>query len=66
MESPATPELFLIGNQFLDLRHSVGKEATMAFSKPVGDNACKGAVKKRTQLKNALTKTEIKRDKKGG
>jgi hypothetical protein len=29
----------------------------MAVNKPVGDNARKGAVKKRTQLKNPLTKT---------
>ena len=27
----------------------------MAASKPVGDNARKGAVKKRTQLRNKLT-----------
>ncbi|HZP64137.1 MAG TPA: hypothetical protein VFB28_12045 [Terriglobales bacterium] len=32
----------------------------MAVNKPVGDNARKGAVKKRTQLKNPLTKTETK------
>jgi hypothetical protein len=38
----------------------------MAVNKPVGDNARKGAVKKRTQLKNPLTKTAIKRDKAGG
>jgi putative protein kinase ArgK-like GTPase of G3E family len=41
-------------------------EAAMAVNKPVGDNARKGAVKKRTQLKNALTKTSTKRHKKGG
>jgi hypothetical protein len=41
-------------------------EATMAVNKPVGDNARKGAVKKRTQLKNPLTKTSTKRNKKGG
>jgi hypothetical protein len=29
-------------------------EAAMAVNKPVGDNARKGAVKKRTQLKTAL------------
>lgn len=29
----------------------------MAVNKPLGDNARKGAVKKRTQLKNPLTKT---------
>jgi hypothetical protein len=38
----------------------------MAVNKPVGDKARKGAVKKRTQLKNPLTQTEIKRNKKGG
>ena len=36
----------------------------MAVNKPVGDNARKGAVKKRTQLKNPVTKTTTKRDKK--
>jgi hypothetical protein len=30
----------------------VEQEASMAINKPVGDNARKGAVKKRTQLKN--------------
>jgi hypothetical protein len=38
----------------------------MAVNKPVGDNARKGLVKKRTQLKNPLTKTVTKRDKKDG
>jgi hypothetical protein len=38
----------------------------MAVNKPVGDNARKGAVKKRTQLKNKLTGTATKRNKKGG
>jgi hypothetical protein len=38
----------------------------MAVNKPVGDNARKGAVKKRTQLKNPLTKTSTKRNKKSG
>ena len=32
----------------------------------VGDNARRGAVKKRTQLKTPLTKTTTKRDKKDG
>jgi hypothetical protein len=36
----------------------------MAVNKPIGDNARKGAVKKRTQLKNPL-KTSTKRNKKG-
>ncbi|MBR1034622.1 hypothetical protein [Bradyrhizobium liaoningense] len=38
----------------------------MAVNKPIGDNARKGAVKKRTQLKNPLTKTSTKRNRKGG
>jgi hypothetical protein len=38
----------------------------MAVNKPVGDDARKGAVKKRTQLKNPLTKTSTKRNKVGG
>jgi len=38
----------------------------MAVNKPVGDNARKGAGKKRTQLKNKLTGTATKRDKKDG
>lgn len=29
----------------------------MAVNRPIGDNARKGAVKKRTELKNPLTKT---------
>lgn len=41
-------------------------EASMAVNRPTGDNARKGAVKKRTQLKNPLTKTSTKRNKKGG
>jgi hypothetical protein len=41
-------------------------EAPMAVNKPTGDNSRKGAVKKRTQLKNPLTKTSTKRNKKGG
>ena len=38
----------------------------MATNKPKGDNRRKGAVKKRTQLKNPLTKTMTKRNKVGG
>jgi hypothetical protein len=38
----------------------------MAVNKPKGDNARNGAVKKRTHLKNPLTKTSIKRNKKSG
>jgi len=33
---------------------SLEREATMAVNKPKGDNARKGAVKKRTQLKTKL------------
>ena len=38
----------------------------MAVNKPTGDNARKGAVKKRSQLTNPLTKTSTKRSKEGG
>jgi hypothetical protein len=38
----------------------------MAVNKPTGDNARKGAVRKRTQLKNPLTKRSTKRNKAGG
>ncbi|MGH6708979.1 MAG: hypothetical protein ACREEK_08410 [Bradyrhizobium sp.] len=38
----------------------------MAVNKPTGDNARKGAVKKRAQLKNPLTNTSTKRNKTGG
>ena len=38
----------------------------MATNKPTGDSARKGAVKKRTQLNNPLTKTSTKRSKKSG
>ena len=56
-----------IGNKKTEWRLTDGtEEATMAVNKPVGDNARKGAVKKRTQLMNPLTKTETKRNKKGG
>ena len=41
-------------------------EAPMAVNNPTGDNSRKGAVKKRTQLKNPLTKTSTTRNKKGG
>jgi hypothetical protein len=40
-------------------------EHNMAVDKPTGDSARKGAVKKRTQLKNPLTKTVTKRNKEG-
>jgi hypothetical protein len=45
--------------------HLTVQEDAMAVNKPVGDNARKGAVKKRTQLKNPLTKTETKRNEGG-
>ncbi|MCK1283900.1 hypothetical protein IVB41_08105 [Bradyrhizobium sp. 44] len=38
----------------------------MAVNRPTGDNARKGAVKKRTQLRNPLTKTSTKRNKTSG
>ena len=38
----------------------------MAVNKPIGDNSRKGAVKKRAQLNNPLTKTSTKRNKVGG
>lgn len=38
----------------------------MAVNRPTGDNARKGAVKKRTQLKNSLTRTSTKRSKTDG
>jgi hypothetical protein len=38
----------------------------MAVNKPIGDNTRKGAVKKRSQLKNSLTKTSTKRNKTDG
>ena len=42
------------------------QEAILAVNKPNSDNARKGAVKKRTQLDNPLTKTMTKRNKVGG
>ena len=38
----------------------------MAVNKPTGDNARKGAVRKRTQLKNKLAGSWTKRSKKSG
>jgi len=38
----------------------------MAVNKPVGDNARKGAVKKRSQLKNKIAGSWTKRDQKSG
>ena len=38
----------------------------MAVNKPKGDNARKGAVKKRSQLQNKLTGSWTKRSKKSG
>jgi len=49
-------------------RNNAGEERTMATNKPVGDNARKGAVKKRSQLatKTMGKKTFTKRNKEGG
>ena len=49
-------------------RFLIESEATMAVNKPKGDNARKGAVKKRTQLatKTMGKKTWTKRDKTSG
>jgi hypothetical protein len=38
----------------------------MAVNRPIGDNARKGAVRKRTQLKNKLAGNWTKRSKKSG
>ena len=38
----------------------------MAVNKPTGDNARKGAVRKRTQLKNKIAGSWTKRSKKSG
>ena len=38
----------------------------MAVNEPVGDNARKGAVKKRSQLKNKIAGSWTKRSKKSG
>jgi hypothetical protein len=54
------------GTKNLSRALSPKQEATVAVNKPKGDNARKGAVKKRTQLKNPLTKTSTKRNKAGG
>jgi hypothetical protein len=40
--------------------------AALAVNKPVGDNSRRAAVKKRTQLKNPLTKTSTKCNKASG
>jgi hypothetical protein len=47
---------------------SLKQETAMAVNKPVGDNARKGAVKKRTQLKTKLggASAWTKRDKTSG
>jgi hypothetical protein len=62
--SPDRPALGTKTGQF---RFSV-TEATMAVNKPTGDNARKGAVKKRSQLatKTMGKKTWTKRDKTTG
>lgn len=58
--------LRLLGNKATVWSLTVEQEISMAVNKPVGDNARKGAVKKRSQLKNPLTKTSTKRNKTDG
>jgi hypothetical protein len=64
----AATEQALSWNQQAGSRLSVGQEVAMAVNKPTGDNARKGAVKKRTQLqtKTIGKKTWTKRDKTSG
>jgi hypothetical protein len=52
----------------VNLPHNTGEVHVMAKNKPVGDNARKGAVKKRSQLatKTMGKKTYTKRNKEGG
>jgi len=54
------------GNRPADSELGVSFGDTNGRQQPKGDNARKGAVKKRTQLKNPLTKTSTKRNKEGG
>jgi hypothetical protein len=65
---PAAREQALSWNQQGGSRLSVVQEVTMAVNKPTGDNARKGAVKKRTQLQTRTMgkKTWTKRDKTSG
>jgi hypothetical protein len=53
---------------FKTTHNHTGEEHVMATNKPVGDNARKGAVKKRSQLatKTVGKKTFTKRNKEGG
>ena len=53
-------------NQSAVIAFSLKSDRPMAVNKPIGDSARKGAVRKRSQLKNPLTKTSTKRNKKGG
>jgi putative protein kinase ArgK-like GTPase of G3E family len=62
----ADKQAFLKRNKSIQHAFLLELEAFMAVNKPTGDKARKGAVKKRTQLKNPLTKTSTKRNKKGG
>jgi hypothetical protein len=64
----AAREQGLSWNQQPGSRLSVDQEVTMAVNKPTGDNAGKGAVKKRIQLqtKTMGKKTWTKRDKTTG
>jgi hypothetical protein len=64
----AATEQALSWNRQAGSRLSVDQEVSMAVNKPTGDNARKGAVKKRTQLqtKTIGKKTWTKRDKTSG
>jgi hypothetical protein len=48
---PRLPRASLLWNQQAGSRLSVDQEVAMAVTKPTGDNARKGAVKKRTPAK---------------
>src|SRR4051812_37263300 len=56
------------GHQGLPLFHLLARRFSMAVNKPVGDNARKGAVRKRSQIKIKLIGKDawVKRNKKGG
>ena len=62
---PESAPLLPIEVRWLELweRHRADE---MATNKPEGDDARKGAVEKRAQLKNPPTKTSTKRNKNGG
>jgi hypothetical protein len=56
------------GTNYSRFALALKNEATMAVNRPVGDNARKGAVKKRSQFKSKLggVTAWTKRNKKGG